>query len=132
MTSLIILTNHLGAALLLCGMASHSKRRVGVQNAASGDHRVFVNRYLVERRDEIKEGKYPSSAQHVEDFVDAGKLTENADVVLVMIVRRISPDFFGMMTTGLAYGDLECCMRPAAGYSSRIVSTCLATRELTR
>ena len=45
--------------------------------------RVFVNRHLVERRDEMKEGQYPSSAELVEDFVDAGygKLAENAHVV---------------------------------------------------
>ena len=36
-TSLITLTNLPGAAALLpCGMTSHSKRRVGVQNAARG------------------------------------------------------------------------------------------------
>ena len=37
-----------------------------------------------------------------------------------------------MMTTGLEYGGVECCMRPAARYSSRIVSICLATRGFTR
>ena len=45
-----------------------------------------MNRYVVERRDDIKEGKYPSSAQLVGDFVDAGygKLTENADAIQLL------------------------------------------------
>ena len=36
MTSLITVTTHPGAALLPCGMASQSMRRVGVQNAVRG------------------------------------------------------------------------------------------------
>ena len=51
MTSLITLTNHPGAALLPCGITNHSKRRVGVENAV---RRVFVNRYLMERKDDIE------------------------------------------------------------------------------
>ena len=51
---------------------------------------------------------------------------------LELIVSRIPPDFFGMMATGPAYRDVECCMRPAARYSFRIVSIGLTTRGFTR
>ena len=51
---------------------------------------------------------------------------------LQLIVSRIPPDFFGMMTTGLAYGNVECCIRPAAILTSREVCIWLATRGLTR
>ena len=36
MISLMTLTNHPGAALLPCGITSHSKRHVGVQKAVRG------------------------------------------------------------------------------------------------
>ena len=58
--------------------------------------RVFVDHYLVDRRDEIKERKHPSAAQLVEDFIDAGygELTENADVVQLLIDRKPNPAEF--------------------------------------
>ena len=58
--------------------------------------RVFVDHYLVDRRDEIKERKHPSAAQLVEDFIDAGcgKLTENAVVQLVVVDRKPNPAGF--------------------------------------
>ena len=96
---------------------------------------VVVDRYLVERRDDIQEGKYPSAAQLVEDFIDAGfgKLTENADVELLAVDRKPNPVGF------LWYDDHRArvprrgvLLRPAVRYSSRIVSICLATRSFTR
>ena len=97
---------------------------------------VFVDRDLMQRRDQIEEGENSSATQLVEDFVDSGygELSKNMLMFnfLWLIVSRIPPQFFGMMTTGLAYGEVECCMRPTARYSSKNVSICLATRGFTR
>ena len=51
----------------------------------------------------------------VEDFVDSrnGALTKDAEFVQ-LTVMWMPPDFFGMITTGLAHGDVECWMRPVA------------------
>ena len=45
---------------------------------------------------------------------------------LELIASRIPPDLFGMMTTGLAYGDVERCVRPVARCSSKTAPCCSA------
>ena len=44
----------------------------------------------------------------------------------------MSPDFFGMITTGLAHGDVECWLMLAAKNLSKAASTFLAVGVLMR
>lgn len=45
---------------------------------------------------------------------------------------RTLPLFFGVTTSGLEKGDVECCIKPAAKYSSSKVPTCFVRIELVR
>ena len=51
---------------------------------------------------------------------------------LKLTVMRMSPDFFGMITTGLAHGDVECWLMLAAKNLSKAASTFLAVGGLMR
>ena len=45
---------------------------------------------------------------------------------LQLTVIRTPPDFFGMTTGGLEYGEVECWIRPAARYLFKVASASLA------
>ena len=48
------------------------------------------------------------------------------------MVTRSPPDFDGMTTKGLEYGEVECCIRPATRYWSKVTSTFFAMMALMR
>ena len=85
---------------------------------------------LVERRNQVEQGKHPSLAQRVQNLVHArdGQLAEAADLVEFLVVDnvRTPPDFFGITTSGLEYGEVECWIRRAARYWFKVASTSLA------
>ena len=102
MTSLMTFTNQPGEALLPCGMTSHSKSRLGVQNAVSG----MVSLSMViwwKEENQVEKGENAAFAQGVQDLVDAGdgKLSEGADGVQLLVVDGVPPSFLGMATMGL-------------------------------
>ena len=86
-TSLMILTNQSGEALLPCGITSHSKSRSGVQNAVNGMVSLSMA-ILVERGDQVEEGENAPFSQCIKDLVAAGdgKLSEGADGVQLLVV----------------------------------------------
>ena len=47
-------------------------------------------------------------------------------------MTRTPPDVFGMTTSGLEYGEVECWIRPAAKYWPKMASTSLAMMGLMR
>lgn len=51
---------------------------------------------------------------------------------LWFVVIRTPPDFFGMATSGLEYGEVGCWIRPTARYWFRVVSTYFAKIRLMR
>ena len=70
--------------------------------------------------------KMAAFSEGVEDLVDAGdgQLAQGADGVKLFVVDDY-PDitvFLGMATIGLAYGEGECWIRPAARYWSSTAS----------
>ena len=98
-------------------------------------NRFFVDRDLMERRDQIEEGENSSATQFVEDIVDStyGELSENADVGQLLAVDRESNSTrFFRDDNHRARVWRGGSMRPAARYPSKVVSICLATRGFTR
>ena len=79
------------------------------------------------RRKQVEQGKHPPLAQRVQNLIHAwdGQLAEAADLVEFLVVDS-PPDFFGMTTSGLEYGEVGCWIRPAARYWSKVASTSLA------
>ena len=90
MTSLMTLTDQPGEALLPYGIASHSKSRLGVQNAVSG--MVSLSMVIWWKETRSKREKNAAFAQGVQDLVDAGdgKLSEGADGVQRLVVDGYS------------------------------------------
>ena len=78
----------------------------------------------------VEQAKHPSLAQRVQNLVHArdGQLAEAADLVEFLVVDnvRTPPDFFGITTSGLEYGEVECWIRRAARYWFKVASTSLA------
>ena len=57
-----------------------------------------------------------------------GQLVDAADLVEFIVVGR-DPNasyVFGVTTSGLEYGEVECWIRPAARYGFKVASTSLA------
>ena len=86
---------------------------------------------LVERGDQIGEGKHPPLPRGAEDLIHARnrQLAEAADLAEFLAVHgdpRASKEFLGMTTSGLEYGEVECWIRLAARYWSKVPSTSLA------
>lgn len=88
----MILTKHLGAALLRLGMTSHSKSHVGVSNLVRVLY-ILVNGDLVERRHETEQGEDLSFALGIEDCTDAEhrELAKAAKGAELLVIRRF-PD----------------------------------------
>ena len=88
----------------------HDEPLVEARGSAKRGERnhVLVHGNLVDRGDQIEEGKQPSNPHGVEDLVHARyrQLAEAADLVefLEITVIRTPPDFFGMTTSGLENG----------------------------
>ena len=84
----------------------------------------------------IKEGKHPSIPQGVEDLVYARnrQLAEAADLVEFLVVDGDSnaSKLYGMITSGLEYREVECWIRAAARYWSKVDSTSLGMMGLMR
>ena len=82
----------------------------------------------MERRNQVEQGKHPSLAQGVQGLVHArdGQLAEAADLVEFLVVDsdpNALRDVFGMTTSGLECGEVECWIRPDARYWFKVAST---------
>ena len=85
---------------------------------------------LMERRNEVEQGKHPSLAQIVQNLVHArdGQLVEVADLAEFLVVDRYlsASRLLRMTSSGLEYGEVECWIRPAARYWFKVASASLA------
>ena len=77
---------------------------------------------LMERRNQVEQGKHPSFAQGVRNQARDEQLLILLSI-LSLIVIRTPPDFFRMSTSGLEYGEGEYWIRPDARYWFKVAST---------
>ena len=80
---------------------------------------------LMERRNQVEQGKHPSFAQGVRNQARDEQLLILLSI-LSLIVIRTPPDFFRITTSGFEYGEVECWIRPTARYWFKVTSTSLA------
>ena len=73
---------------------------------------ILVRGNLMERRNQVEQGKHPSLAQRVQDLVRAGdgQLAEATDLVEFLVIDSApnASSLFGMTISRLEYGQVEC------------------------